>query len=124
MKKNLTLLLGIIFLASACTLYRIESEEIASTFYQPKESDDQVTYLENVSQPHEIIGFVTVNAERNQSMEEVIKRMRHEAAVLGGDAITNITTNASGSWQKVPPKKLLGNAYVRANFTATVVVFK
>lgn len=124
MKKNLILLAGIIFLASACSFYNINSEEVTSKFYPPKESSDQVAYLDNVTQAHEIIGFVTVNAERHQSMDEITEKMKHEAAMLGGDAITNITTDASGAWKKVPPQKLLGNAYVRANFTATVVAFQ
>jgi hypothetical protein len=50
--------------------------------------------------------------------------MKREAAMLGGDAITNIQQYAGGIWKKIPPQKLLGNAYIRANFTATVVAYQ
>ena len=58
-------------------------------------------------------------------MEDVIDKLKYEAAILGGDAITNITTNAgTGKWAKIKPKKLFGNANVRTNFVADVIVFK
>lgn len=111
-------------LTAGCSIYHVGSEEVSTNFYPSKESIDDVIYVENITNPYEVIGTVTVNTERNQSMEEVIARMRREAAILGADAITNITIDKSVFWKKIPPQKLIGNAYVRANFTATAVVFK
>ena len=125
MARQFIFLLGLlIFTITGCSLYSINSEEVTSNYYPPKGSTQEVEYAETITRPHEIIGFVTVNAERNQKMQDVIEKIKREAAILGGDAITNITSNASGSWKKVPPKRLLGNAYVRTNFTATVVAYK
>ena len=112
------------FLTSACSLYRVSSQEVTKNIYPAKESPNEVAYLEEVKQPYEIVGFVTVNTERRQGLEEVIIKMKREAAILGGDAITNITTNATRTWKKIPPQKLLKNGYVRANFTATVIAFQ
>jgi hypothetical protein len=124
MIKNISALILSIFVLSACMLYRIDSEEVTTNFYPSKSAGSEVEYAETVSRAHEVIGFVTVNAERNQKMPDVLARMKREAGVMGGDAITNITTNASGTWKKLPPQKLLKNAYIRANFTATVIKYK
>jgi hypothetical protein len=118
------LLLGMIFLLSACSLYRIESEDLSTNYYPRKESSQDVIYLERLDRPAEVIGYVTVNTERNRTLEDVIEQMRHEAAELGGDAITEITVGAPGSWKRMPIQQWLGNAYVRANFTAKVVIFQ
>ncbi len=111
-------------LTSACSLYRVQSEDISPYFHAPKASADEVVYIEHVDRPHEIIGFVTVNAERNRPLSEVIEMMKAEAAEMGADAITDITSDATGTWKRIPLQKILANAYVRANFTATMVVFK
>ena len=57
-------------------------------------------------------------------MDQIIEKLKREAAVLGADAITDIKTDSTGTWKKLPLQHVLGNAYVRANFTATAVVFK
>lgn len=122
--KSLVFVSMIVFLSS-CALYTVDSKDVSTNFYPPKDSSRDVEYLENVTRPHEIIGYVTVNAERNQGLEEVLERMRREAAILGGDAITDIRTNGgTGKWAQIKPKELLGNAHVRANFIGTVVAFK
>lgn len=122
--KTLPLLLTIILLTSGCSLYHVDSEEITTEFLPPKKSINDVVYIEEVDQPHEVIGYVTVNAERRQLMSEVMRQMKREAALMGGDAITNIQSDATGQWKKLPGQNTIGNAYVRANFTATVVAFK
>lgn len=122
MKKNIILWTALLFLTSACSVYHIDSQETTTNFY-PSKNPTQVEYLETVSKPHEVIGTVTVNAERSRPMDEILQKLRREAAILGGDVITDIKTDASGTWKKLPPQKLLGNAYIRANTTATVVVF-
>lgn len=85
---------------------------------------DSVVYTEHIEGNYEIIGYVTVNAERRQEMREVMRHMKREAALLGGNAFTDIHTDASGRWKRLPAQKLIGNAYVRANFKAAVVVLK
>lgn len=124
MSKRILFLILTVSLTSACSLYHIDSEEVTTNFYPSKESAAEVEYVETVTGPHEVIGFITVNAERSQVMSEIIAKMKREAAIIGGDAITNITSNATGRWKRVPPQKLLGNAYIRANFTATVIVYQ
>ena len=107
-----------------CSLYHVNSEYSSNQYYHSKESGKDVIYLEKIDRPHEILGTVIVNAERRQDIDKIIEKMKYEAAMLGGDAITDIRTDATGSWKKLPAQQLIGNAYIRANFSATVVVFK
>ncbi|HOW36349.1 MAG TPA: hypothetical protein PL155_08065 [Candidatus Omnitrophota bacterium] len=109
----------------ACTLYQIDFESTSDNYYPAKTSANEVVYLETVNRPYEVIGTVTVNAERNQKLDNVVDKLKLEAAILGGDAITNIQTNAgTGKWAKTKPKKIFGNANVRTNFVAQVIAFK
>lgn len=119
-RKNLVCLC-IALVMSSCSLYRVNFEEVTSNVYEEKRPE-QVLVLETVTRAHEVIGYITVNTERNKSLQDVLQEMKRDAAKLGGDAITNIQSNATGTWKKVPVQKLIGNAYVRANFTATVIV--
>ena len=113
-----------VFLTSSCMVYHINSIDNTEAFY-PQKSIDEVVYLEKIDQPFEVIGTVTVNGERKQrSYDDVIVKMRREAAILGGNAITNIRSDATGVWKRLPIQKKLGNAYVRANYTADVVIYK
>jgi len=121
------IVLSLITLSSlnACSLYTVDSQYSSSEFFPPKSSLNDVQVLETVEQPHEIIGTVKVNAERHQKMENILERMKREAAILGGDAITNIRTNAGkGKWAQIKPKDLFGNSNVRTNFIADVIIFK
>ncbi len=122
--KRIGLILLISLFVSSCSIYRIDSKNTTEEYYRPKHSADDVVFLENVDRPHKTIGVVTVNADRNKPMSDVIEKIKYEAAIIGADAITNIQTDASGLWKRLPAQKLVGNAYVRANFTADVVVFE
>ncbi len=122
--KQILLLISLIFLISACSFYRISSQDNTYDYYPSKESPNDVIYLESVKKPFENIGIVTVNAERRQRISEVIEKMKQEAAILGGDAITEIQTNATGVWKRLPAQEFIGNGFVRADFTAKVIVFK
>ncbi|MBF0483956.1 MAG: hypothetical protein HQL25_04555 [Candidatus Omnitrophica bacterium] len=113
--KKFLLLLSVLVL-TGCSLYRVTSEDTTTNFYPAKKSVSDVTYLSSVDRPHEIIGTVQVNAERRQKLDEVIERMKYEASVLGGDAITDVKVTSPYKWNP--------NGYIRANFTASVVVFK
>ncbi|MCA9398438.1 MAG: hypothetical protein KC618_01730, partial [Candidatus Omnitrophica bacterium] len=114
----------LVLLCSACSIYHINSEDVSSDFYYPKASINDVVYIENIQEKHEVIGFITVNTERNQRLSEVMQKLKREAAILGADAITDIKSDATGQWKKLPAQEIIGNGYVRANFTASAVVFK
>ncbi|MFA5087620.1 MAG: hypothetical protein WC552_01135 [Candidatus Omnitrophota bacterium] len=122
--RHLIIFLSIILFATGCSLYQITSEDTTLDFYSPKASPNDVAFLETVNQPHQEIGFAIVNTERRQSLDMVIEKLKREAAILGGDAITNIQTDATGFWKSLPAQQLIGQAYIRANFKATVIVFK
>lgn len=109
---------------SSCSMYSVDSENTTYDVFPEKKNANDVVYLESVDRPHIVLGYVTVNTERRQHMSDVIEKMKREAAILGGDAITNIKSDATGTWKKLPAQKLLGKAYVRANFTAEVIVFQ
>ena len=110
--------------ASSCSFYRVDSEDLSEDYVPSKNSVNDVVYLDKIDRPHKIIGTIKVNAERRQNIENVMVRMKYEAAMLGGDAITDIKSNATGTWRKLPAQKIIGNAYIRAEFSATVVVWK
>ena len=126
MNKFISLLIiGLISLTlNSCSIIHINSEDISTDYYPSKVSINDVVHIDEVLKPHEVLGYVTVNTERNQKMSEIIRRMKREAAILGGDAITNIQSDATGQWKKLPAQTVIGNAYIRANFTATVIKFK
>ncbi len=122
MIKNFFLIL-FLFFATGCSIYSVDSQNVSDDFYPSRKSAADIVYLEKVGQPHTVIATVVVNTERHQQMDNVIEKMKREAAILGGDAITDIKTDATGTWKKLPAQKLIGNAYVRANFSASIVVF-
>ena len=129
MKKNYSQILPVFLIAitlifSACSLYHIDSKDITTNYYPSKQSINEVEYVESLDKPHEVIGLVTVNAERRQTMDEVMVKMKREAAILGGDVITDIKTDATGYWKSLPAQKFIGNGYIRANFSAVVAVYK
>ena len=119
----LSILLAVGFL-SGCSIYQIDSKDTTSDFYQPKKSIDDVVYLEKIDKPYEEIGVVTVITERRKTLEDVLPKLKNEAAILGGDAITDIQTGSDDLWKNVKPHKLFGNAYTRVKYTAKVVVLK
>ena len=124
--RTLTVCLLALFTAAAsgCSMYHVSSEETTLNYYPPKASTAGISYQEIVDQPHEVIGYVTVNSERRQKIDEIIERMKRETAILGGDIITNLQSDSTGEWKSLPAQEIIGNAYVRANFRATVVILK
>ncbi len=123
MLRKLSLCLFVCLFLAGCSFYRIDSEDTTLDFYPPKDVSDGVVYLEKVDKPHEVIGIVTVDAERSKPFDEIVAKMKSEAAVLGGDAITDVRDTAGDSVGSGSPA-LLRNAYVRTRYTAKVVVFK
>ncbi len=123
MTKIISLLMLVVF-TSACSLYRVNSEDTTLEFYPPKASADEVSYAENISRSYKVIGRVTVNTERVQGREDVLHKLKREAAILGGDAITNISTNAgTGRWVEIKPK-FMKNSHIRQNYVADVIVYQ
>jgi hypothetical protein len=123
MDKKLIITLAACFVLMGCSMYSIDSQDTTLDFYPPKASPDKVAYLEKVDQPHEVIGLVTVDAERNRPFDEVVAKMKDEAAILGGDAITDVHQDF-GERAGQRTGSLLGNAHVRIRYIAKVVAFK
>jgi len=94
---------------AGCSLYRVDSTDLSSDFFPPKNSADQVVYLEKLDKPYEVIGLVKITTDRVNSQEEVVAKMRYEAAILGADAITDIVSDP---------------APFRVEYTAKAVAFK
>jgi hypothetical protein len=127
MKRTFLALMLLVGLASGCTIYQIDSKDTSDDFFQPKKSIEDVVYLETVDKPTVEIGIITVTTERRQSLEDILPLLKQEAAILGGDIITDIQSNATGSWRRIKSatfQKILGNAYIRASFSARVLVLK
>ncbi len=122
--KRIYLSLLLIASLTGCTVYQIDSKDTSTDFYPPKRNIDDVAYLETLDKPYVEIGLVTVTTERRGDLKDALPKLKQEAAILGADAITDIQTDASGSWQKIKANGLLGNAYIRVNITAKAVVFK
>lgn len=111
-------------LFTGCTVYQIDSQDTTQDFYAPKKSIQEVQYLEKVDQPYIQIGVVTVTTERRQGLDDVLPKLKQEAAILGGDIITDIQSNATGTWKSIKFQTLLGNAYVRCEYSAKVLIAK
>ena len=109
---------------SGCSLYRITSDETTSDHYPPKFSSDAVLYLKKVPQPYKVIGYVKINTERNQKEEEIINKLKHEAAAMGGDAITNVSIVKNENSSRNKLTRILENARLRESYRADVVVFE
>jgi len=124
MKQPLFILLFLVIFSSGCTVYQIDSKDTSQDFYAPKTNVDQVAYLEKVDKPYTEIGTVTVTTERNQAMDDVLPKLKQEAAILGADAITDIQCDSTDTWKQLKPQKLLGNAYIRNNYTAKAIIWK
>ncbi|MCB9757430.1 MAG: hypothetical protein H6753_03285 [Candidatus Omnitrophica bacterium] len=115
MKKFNLILLMLLFTLSGCTFYGVDAQEIVmAPLGQNKPAASEIQYLETVTVPYEVIGHVTVNTERRNSMEEVIEKMKRQVSVLGADAITNIV-------QTDKPSSI---TRIRTVYTGTVIVFK
>ncbi len=123
--KRVWLSLGVIvFFFSGCSIVHVSSEYVTDNYYPEKKSAADINYLETVYQDHKVIAHAVVNTERRQTLDDVIGKLKKEAAVVGGDAITNIQTDATGAWKKLPAQKLIGRANIRVNFKADVIVFE
>ena len=57
-------------------------------------------------------------------MANALPKLKQEAGNLGADAITNLQSDATDFWKKLPSQKIIGNAYVRTTYTAQAIVWK
>ena len=123
MMKQICSLIFLVLVTSSCSIYHITSNSTTDDFY-PANTTTDVVFVEIIKEKYKTIGNITVNAERRARLNDVMEKMKREAAIMGGDAITDIKTDATGIWKRLPAQKTIGNAYVRANFTASVIVFE
>jgi hypothetical protein len=124
MKRLLFSFLFLAFFASGCTVYQIDSKDTSQDYYIPKTSIDEVAYIEKVDKPYTEIATVTVTTERVQTMDDVLPKLKQEAGMLGADAITDVSSDATELWKRYAPQKVLGNAYIRSTYTAKAIVWK
>ena len=122
--KKIINLLCLLFFFSGCSLYRINSEETTFDYYPPKASKNDVVYMKQITQPNKVIGYVTINTEKSQKREYIVERLKQQAALMGGDAITNMTNDSENESSQPKRIKLFANAQIRTNYTAQVVVFE
>ena len=108
LRAAVLVMISFVFFAG-CSLYRVDSKDVSSDFYPPKASADQVVYLEKVDKPYDVIGLVKITTDRTSPREEVVAKMRYEAAILGADAITDMASD---------------HAPFRVEYTAKAVAFK
>jgi len=122
MTKKIVALITFVLLTSSCSIYHINSIDSGDTYY-PARSADEVAYMEEIDESCQVIGTVTVNAERKQrDIDDIIIKMRREAAILGGNVLTDIQSDATGVWKRLPVQQTIGNAYVRANYTGSAAI--
>jgi hypothetical protein len=110
--------------SSGCTVYQIDSKDTSEDYYVPKTNIDEVAYIEKVDKPYTEIATVTVTTERVQKLEDVLPKLKQEAGMLGADAITDVSSDATELWKKYAPQKVMGNAYIRSTYTAKAIVWK
>lgn len=124
MKHTLFALIFLSIFSSGCTVYQIDSKDTSQDYYAPKTSIDDVAYVEKADKPYTEIGTVTVTTERNLPLEDVLPKLKQEAGNLGADAITELQSDATDFWKKLPPQKIIGNANIRSIYTAKAIIWK
>jgi hypothetical protein len=107
---SLVLVFAAAVFVSGCSVVRIDSEETTPDFHSPRRSAQDVLFLEKINKPGDIIGRVFVSVYNGRPIAEVIAKMRDEAAILGGDAITGIRSQ---------PESVM-----RTRYMADVILFK
>ncbi|NLE64347.1 MAG: hypothetical protein GX606_00285 [Elusimicrobia bacterium] len=112
MARRIPLLVLLVVVLSGCSVYRVSSRDTSLAFHPPKTSGDQVLYFEKIDRPYEMIGVVSVSAERDRSRDFILEQMRREAAIMGADAITGVRESDSS-----------GPLGLRVKYQADMVVF-
>ncbi|MBF0594704.1 MAG: hypothetical protein HQL22_07030 [Candidatus Omnitrophica bacterium] len=95
---------------TGCSVCRIDSQDTTSDYYPPKKSSQEVMYQPKIDHPNEIIGTVIISVDNGTTYDDVILKMKNEAALLGGDAITGIVSSPEG--------------IIRTRYTGKVAVLK
>lgn len=123
MKKAFPFFLCFLFFMCGCTTYHVDSVDTAVDFYPPKDSEDSVVYLKNVDRPFEVIGEISVVTEQVSSPEDVFVKMRREAAILGGDAFTDIRKDGK-EWRPDEHVRGISQGRILARYSAKVIVLR
>lgn len=88
--KNILSAFLAVFCFASCSFYSIESREDSPVITQPKKSFFDVEYEPEIKRKYVVIGDLRVRTERNRNMNDVIRKMKMEAALMGADAVTGI----------------------------------
>ena len=126
MKRTLFAILFLVVFTSGCSVYSINSKDTTDVYYVPKTNVDDVAYIEKIddSKPYTQIAEVSVTTERRQSINDVLPKLKQEAGMLGADAITDVESDATDFWKRLPEQKVIGNGYIRSTYTAKAIVWK
>ena len=77
-----------------------------------------IEYAPEVTRSYQVIGTLRVKTERNRDWDDVIRKMKMEAAVMGGDAVTDIILDPEMRKDKNANKKL------RVDYIGQVIVYQ
>lgn len=117
--KNVAIIFVASLILSSCSFYQVRSQDDSGfSLAEPKKSFMDVEYVSETKKPHQVIGTLRVNTERNRGMEDVIRKMKMEAAVLGGDAVTEVMPDPEAA------KKKESNARMRVDYVGKVIVYQ
>ncbi|PIW64288.1 MAG: hypothetical protein COW13_00975 [Candidatus Omnitrophica bacterium CG12_big_fil_rev_8_21_14_0_65_50_5] len=105
---------------SSCSFYNIKSQQDSSEAVatQQKKSFMDIEYAPEVTRSYQVIGTLRVKTERNRDWDDVIRKMKMEAAVMGGDAVTDIILDPEMRKDKNANKKL------RVDYIGQVIVYQ
>ena len=119
--KKIVLVVVSGLILSSCSFYNIKSQQDSTeavVVTQQKKSFTDVEYAPDVLRPYQVIGTLRVKTERNRDWDDVIRKMKMEAAVMGGDAVTDIILDPEMRKDKQANKKL------RVYYIGQVIVYE
>lgn len=118
--KNVFLALVAGFILASCSFYSINSVDESSAPVMPdaKKSFFDVEYAPEPTEKYTVVGTVRAKTERNRDFDDVIRKMKMEAAVIGGDAITDVKLDPDMVKSKDANKKF------RIDYVGKVIVYQ
>ncbi len=117
--KNIVMILAVGLILSSCSFYQVRSQDDSGfALSAPKKSFMDVEYVPEAEEPYRVIGTLKVTTERNRGMEDVIRKMKMEAAVIGGDAVTEVMPDPEMLEKKERNKR------VHVDYIGKVIVYQ